>query len=317
SISMPTVAPMLILGDPEQAMTLAAYPSRGVGLLRMEFIISNSICIHPMALLHFDSLEDVDVKKQIDALSKGYPDKKSYFINKLAEAVGLIAAAFYPRDVVVRMSDFKSNEYANLTGGKTFEQAEENPMIGFRGASRYGHPAYREAFALECAAMRQVREDMGLHNVKLMIPFCRTPEEGQKVLELMEQHGLKRGQNGLQVLVMCEIPSNVLLAKEFATLFDGFSIGSNDLTQLTLGIDRDNAILATQFNENNPALRAMIALLMQQLRGSGVPVGLCGQAPSDIPEFTRFLIEQGLSSISFNPDALLRGIALMNEAEDQ
>lgn len=315
SIRMPHTAPMLILGDPEQAMALAAFPSRGVGLLRMEFIISNSIRIHPMALLHFDKLEDADAKNNIAALSAGYADKKAYFVNKLAEAVGLIAAAFYPRDVVVRMSDFKSNEYANLIGGKAFEQVEENPMLGFRGASRYGHPAYKDAFALECAAMKQVREVMGLHNVKLMIPFCRTPEEGSKVLELMAQYGLKRGQDGLQVYVMCEIPSNVLLARAFAALFDGFSIGSNDLTQLTLGIDRDNAILANLFNENNPALRAMIALLMQQLQGSGIPVGLCGQAPSDIPEFTRFLVEQGLNSISFNPDALLPGIALMNEAE--
>lgn len=315
SIPMPDTAPMLILGDPEQAMSLAAYPSKGVGLLRMEFIISNSIRIHPMALLHYNTLKDQEAKKYIDEHCAAHPDKKQYFIQKLSEAVGLIAAAFHPRDVVVRMSDFKSNEYANLIGGKEFEQAEENPMLGFRGAARYLHPAYSEAFALECAAMKKVREEMGLSNVKLMIPFCRTPEEGQAVLDLMALHGLKRGEAGLQVLVMCEIPSNVLLAKEFARLFDGFSIGSNDLTQLTLGIDRDNATLAPLFHEHHPALRAMIALLMQQLKGGNFPVGLCGQAPSDIPEFTKFLVAQGLSSISFNPDALLRGITLMNEAE--
>ncbi|MEY3982616.1 MAG: phosphoenolpyruvate synthase, partial [Bacteroidota bacterium] len=315
SIPMPNTAPMLILGDPEQAMSLAAYPSKGVGLLRMEFIISNSIRIHPMALLHHHALKDQEAKKYIDEHCAAHPDKKQYFIQKLSEAVGLIAAAFHPRDVVVRMSDFKSNEYANLIGGSEFEQAEENPMLGFRGAARYLHPAYSEAFGLECAAMKKVREEMGLRNVKLMIPFCRTPEEGQAVLDLMASHGLKRGEQGLQVLVMCEIPSNVLLAKEFARLFDGFSIGSNDLTQLTLGIDRDNATLAPLFHEHHPALRAMIALLMEQMKGQNFPVGLCGQAPSDIPEFTKFLVAQGLSSISFNPDALLRGITLMNEAE--
>lgn len=315
SIPMPVTAPMLILGDPEQAMSLAAYPSKGVGLLRMEFIISNSIRIHPMTLLHHQSLKDEEAKKYIEEHCASYPDKRSYFTQKLSEAVGLIAAAFYPRDVVVRMSDFKSNEYANLIGGKEFEQEEENPMIGFRGAARYLHPAYSEAFALECAAMNIVRKEMGLSNVKLMIPFCRTPEEGQAVLDLMALHGLKRGEQGLQVLVMCEIPSNVLLAREFARLFDGFSIGSNDLTQLTLGIDRDNATLAPMFHEHHPALRSMIALLMEQLKGQHIPVGLCGQAPSDIPEFTRFLVAQGLSSISFNPDALLRGITLMNEAD--
>jgi pyruvate,water dikinase len=281
----------------------------------MEFIIGNSIRIHPMALVHPEQVHDAGELAEINALTAGYDDKAAYFVQKLSEAVGTIAAAFYPREVVVRMSDFKSNEYANLLGGRYFEQSEENPMIGFRGAARYLHPAYREGFALECAAMRRVREQMGLDNVKLMIPFCRTPDEGQAVLDQMAAHGLKRGEQGLQVYVMCEIPSNILLAKDFAHLFDGFSIGSNDLTQLTLGIDRDNALMAPEFNEQHAALKAMIALLMLQLQDTNTPVGLCGQAPSDFPEFTEFLIKSGLHSIAFNPDALLRGIALMNEAE--
>jgi len=315
ALRTPETAPLLILGDPEQAMNLSFYPSRGVGLLRMEFIIGNSIRIHPMALVHPEQVHDAGELAEINALTAGYDDKAAYFVQKLSEAVGTIAAAFYPREVVVRMSDFKSNEYANLLGGRYFEQSEENPMIGFRGAARYLHPAYREGFALECAAMRRVREQMGLDNVKLMIPFCRTPEEGQAVLDQMAAHGLKRGEQGLQVYVMCEIPSNILLAKDFAHLFDGFSIGSNDLTQLTLGIDRDNALMAPEFNEQHAALKAMIALLMLQLQDTNTPVGLCGQAPSDFPEFTEFLIKSGLHSIAFNPDALLRGIALMNEAE--
>ncbi|MHB1297501.1 MAG: putative PEP-binding protein, partial [Gemmatimonadaceae bacterium] len=308
-------APMLILADPDRALRLAGYPSQGVGLLRMEFIISNSIRIHPMALVRFDTLPESQDKHAIAAITRHHQDRKRYFIDTLAEAVALVAAAFHPRDVIVRMSDFKTNEYAQLLGGALFEPKEENPMLGFRGASRYYHPRYREGFGLECEAMRVVRDEMGLTNVKLMIPFCRTLGEARKVLDTMAEYGLKRGDNGLEVYVMAEIPSNVILAPEFARLFDGFSIGSNDLTQLTLGIDRDSAMISDLFDENDPAVMALLSQVIGAAKAAGVKIGLCGQAPSDHPAFARFLVGQGIDSISFNADALLRGITNIRLAE--
>jgi pyruvate,water dikinase len=307
--------PMLILADPGRALALARYPNAGVGLLRMEFIISNSIRIHPMALVKFNELPDNQERKAIAAIASGYRSKQEYFVETLAEAVALVAAAFYPRDVIVRMSDFKTNEYAQLIGGKQFEPKEENPMLGFRGASRYYHPRYREGFLLECAAMRVVREDMGLANVKLMIPFCRTLEEGRKVIATMAEAGLKQGKDGLEIYVMAELPSNVLLAEEFAQIFDGFSIGSNDLTQLTLGIDRDSATVSELFDENNPAVTQLLARVIAAANKAGKKIGLCGQAPSDYPAFARFLVERGIDSISFNADALLTGIENIHAAE--
>jgi pyruvate,water dikinase len=306
---------MFILADPDQAYKYSFFPNQGVGLMRLEFVINNVIRIHPMALVNYVAVKDVQVKEEIDRLTEGYADKKEYFIEKLSEAVGTIAAAFYPKQVIVRMSDFKSNEYADLIGGEEFELNEENPMIGFRGASRYYHERYSEGFRLECEAMKRVRNEMGLTNVKLMIPFCRTVEEGKKVTAIMEEFGLKRGENGLEIYVMAEIPSNVILAEEFAKVFDGFSIGSNDLTQLTLGIDRDSAIISPLFDENNAAVKEMISQVVNKAKKSGVKIGLCGQAPSDYPEFAEFLIELGIDSISFNPDALIKGIENMNKAE--
>lgn len=316
AIKMPRTHPMLILGDPDQAFRLSFYPNQGVGLMRLEFIINNAIRIHPMALVHFDRLQDQTAKLEIEHLTIGYADKEHYFVDKLAQAVAMIAAAFYPKDVIVRMSDFKSNEYANLLGGKEFEPVEENPMLGFRGASRYYNERYREGFRLECQAMKRVREEMGLTNVKLMIPFCRTVEEGRKVVRLMEEYGLKRGENSLEIYVMAEIPSNVILATAFAEVFDGFSIGSNDLTQLTLGLDRDSVIIRDLFDENNEAVKRMIASVIHDAKVSGAKIGLCGQAPSDDPEFARFLVNHGINSISFNPDALLKGIENMVNAEE-
>lgn len=315
NVVMPKTAPMLILGDPDKAFKYSFYPNSGIGLMRLEFIINNAIQIHPMALVKFDSLKDEEVKKQIEELTHHYPNKEEYFIDKLAQAVATIAAAFYPKDVIVRMSDFKTNEYANLIGGKEFEPKEENPMIGFRGASRYYNERYREGFRLECEAMKKVRDEMGLLNVKLMIPFCRTVEEGKKVVALMEQHGLKRGKDDLEIYVMAEIPSNVILAKDFAEVFDGFSIGSNDLTQLTLGLDRDSAIISDLFDESNSAVKTMIANVIHDAHAAGSKIGLCGQAPSDSPEFAKFLVEHGIDSISYNPDALLKGIENMLKAE--
>lgn len=314
-MKLPKTNPMFILADPEKAFNLSFFPNQGVGLMRMEFVVNNSIRVHPMALVHFDQLENKNEKSQIEELCHGYDDKKEYFVDKLSQAVGTIAAAFYPKDVILRMSDFKTNEYANLLGGSQFEDSEENPMLGFRGASRYNHDRYREGFRLECEAVKRVRDEMGLVNLKIMIPFCRTPEEGKKVVKLMESYGLKRGKNGLEVYVMAEIPSNVILAKEFAKVFDGFSIGSNDLTQLTLGVDRDSEVLSELFDENNPAVRWMIGEVIRVANQKGKKIGLCGQAPSDKPEFAKFLIKEGIDSISFNPDALLRGIKNMVKAE--
>lgn len=311
------IKPMLILADPHKALMYASYPNEGVGLLRMEFIINNSVQVHPMALVKFSELPSGVEKTQIEALSRRYVDKKQFFIETLAEAIALVAAAFYPKDVIVRMSDFKTNEYAKLLGGKSFEPQEENPMLGFRGASRYYNERYREGFALECAAIKKVRNEMGLTNVKVMIPFCRTPNEGKQVLDTMKQFGLTQGDNGLEVYVMAEIPSNIILAKEFAELFDAFSIGSNDLTQLTLGLDRDSAIVSNLFDENNEAVTSQIKHLIEVAHQHGVKVGLCGQAPSDYPEFAKFLVNNEIDSISFNPDALIRGIENIMEAEKQ
>lgn len=314
-LSRTKTRPMLILADPQKALRYAAYPNEGVGLLRLEFTINNSVQVHPMALVKYDDLPETAEKKQIEALTRHYTDKKQFFISKLAESVGLVAAAFYPREVIVRMSDFKTNEYGKLLGGRSFEPEEENPMLGFRGASRYYNPRYREGFGLECAAIRHVREKLGLDNVKVMIPFCRTVEEGRKVLEVMREFGLERGRNGLKVYVMAEIPSNILLAEQFAELFDGFSIGSNDLTQLTLGLDRDSAIVSDLFNERDPAVTGLISRLITVAHEKNVEVGLCGQAPSDYPEFARLLVNCGIDSISFNADALINGISNIVEAE--
>lgn len=308
---------MLIAGDPDKAFKLSFYPNDGVGLMRIEFIITHAIQIHPMALVKFNELKDVAVKQKIEELTHHYPDKEKYFVDKLAEGIATIAAAFYPKDVIVRMSDFKTNEYANLIGGKDFEPSEENPMIGFRGASRYYNDLYREGFRLECEAIRKVRDHMGLTNVKVMIPFCRTIEEGNKVIAVMKRYGLEQGVNNLEVYVMAEIPSNVILAAKFARIFDGFSIGSNDLTQLTLGIDRDSAIISHLFSEQDEAAKEMIATMISKAKKAGVKIGLCGQAPSDFPEFAQFLVEQEIDSISFNPDALLKGIENINMAESK
>jgi pyruvate, water dikinase len=307
---------MLIVGDPDRAFMLSFYPNDGVGLMRMEFIITHFIQVHPMALVTFNELKDESVKKKIDEMTFYYSDKKKYFVDKLAQGIATIAAAFYPKDVIVRMSDFKTNEYADLIGGREFEPVEENPMLGFRGASRYYHPLYKEGFRLECEAIKQVREAMGFSNVKIMIPFCRTIKEGRKVIDVLAENGLNRNEDkSLDVYMMAEIPSNVLLAEEFAKIFDGFSIGSNDLTQLTLGIDRDSSIISELFDEKDPASRMMISMMIQKAKGAGVKIGLCGQAPSDYPEFAQFLVEEGISSISFNPDALLNGIDNILKAE--
>jgi pyruvate,water dikinase len=316
AIEKTRTAAMFILANPDTAFRLSQYPNNGVGLLRMEFIISNSIRIHPMALVKYDELPESKERELIGEISINYTDKRKFFIEKLSEAIGTVAAAFYPKEVIVRMSDFKSNEYAQLLGGKMFEPEEENPMLGFRGASRYYDERYRLGFGLECAAIRYLRQEMGFDNIKVMIPFCRTPEEGKKVLETMKSFGLERGKNGLEVYVMAEIPSNVILANEFAEIFDGFSIGSNDLTQLTLGIDRDSVIVSKLFDENNPAVKYMLSTVIKAANNAKKRIGLCGQAPSDYPEFTRFLVEQGIDSISFTPDSILRGIKNIAQAEE-
>ncbi len=315
-LKLPATEAKLILSDPEMAFQLSFYPNHGVGLLRMEFIITHMVKVHPMALLKFEELEDEEAKKTVENLTVGYEKKEDYFIDQLAQGIASMAAAFYPKEVIVRMSDFKTNEYANLVGGKQFEPKEENPMLGFRGASRYYHDLYREGFSLECRAIHKVREEMGLENVKVMIPFCRTVEEGKKVVHIMAENGLKQKENGLEVYVMVEIPSNVILLEEFAEIFDGFSIGSNDLTQLTLGIDRDSQLMGELFDENNAAARKMISMAIDKAKKAGKKIGLCGQAPSDFPEFASFLVQEGISSISFNPDALIKGIKNINEAEE-
>ena len=314
-LARPQTKVMMNVGNPEEAFRLSSMPNDGVGLAREEFIISNYIKIHPLALLDFNRLEDRALRDEISQLTVGYEDKPQFFIDKLAQGVAMIGAAFYPKDVIVRLSDFKTNEYANLIGGKAYEPIEENPMIGFRGASRYYDPRYQAGFALECHAMKKVRDEMGLSNVKLMIPFCRTVEEGKQVLKEMEKHGLKRGVNELEVYVMCEIPSNVILANEFAEIFDGFSIGSNDLTQLVLGVDRDSEIVAHVFDERNAAVKTMIASVIRVAKTKGRKIGICGQAPSDYPDFAAFLVELGIDSISLNPDAVLKTTLKILEME--
>lgn len=318
---------MMNLGNPEEAFKYSFIPNNGVGLARLEFIINSYIKIHPLALAYFHRLDEIGAKagassEEIEALraniedmTQGYPRKTEYFVRKLAEGVATIASAFYPNDVIVRMSDFKTNEYANLIGGTLFEPHEHNPMLGFRGASRYYHPKYRDGFALECKAMRVVRDEMGLTNVKLMVPFCRTPEEGEKVIREMEKNGLRQGENGLQVYVMCELPVNVILADAFSRIFDGFSIGSNDLTQLVLGVDRDSELIADIFDERNEAVKRMIAQVIKVAHQHNRKVGICGQAPSDYPEFAKFLVECGIDSISLNPDTVLKGTLTILEAE--
>jgi len=306
---------LMNVGNPEEAFGLSSIPCDGVGLARLEFIIANHIKAHPLALIHFDQLDDALVKREIYKMTYLYERKPDFFVDKLAHGVGMIGAAFYPNPVVVRLSDFKSNEYANLLGGKQFEPNEENPMIGWRGASRYYDEKYREAFALECKAMKRVRDEMGLTNVIPMIPFCRTPDEGRKVLAEMEKHGLKRGENGLQVYVMCEIPSNVILADQFSEVFDGFSIGSNDLTQLTLGLDRDSALVAHIFDERNEGVKEMVRMVIEKAKKNNRKIGICGQAPSDYPEFAKFLVELGIDSISLNPDSLMKTLLMVAEVE--
>lgn len=297
---------MMNVGNPDNAFTLAAIPNDGIGLARLEFIITHFIAIHPMALIHPEKVTDEKVSKDIDKLTQGYTNKSDFFVDKLAQGVAKIAAAFYPKDVIVRMSDFKSNEYAGLMGGSYFELEEENPMIGFRGASRYYDPRYREAFSLECAAMLKVRNEMGLTNVKLMIPFCRTVAEGKNVIDLMTKKGLVQGKNKLEIYMMVEIPSNVVLIKEFGEIFDGFSIGSNDLTQLTLGLDRDSAQISHIFDERNAAVEELIRQAITEANKMGKKIGICGQAPSDYPEFARFLVECGIDSISLNSDTVIK-----------
>ena len=315
NIKMPRTEAKMILADPENAFQLSYYPNNGVGLLRMEFIITHHVKIHPMALIKPDRIKDPSARKEIMEMTRGYDDKQDYFIDRLSQGIATISAAFYPKEVIVRLSDFKTNEYANLIGGKSFEPNEENPMLGFRGASRYYSDLYKDGFALECKAIKRVREDMGLYNLKVMVPFCRTVEEGKKVLAAMEENGLKRGENGLEVYTMVEIPSNVILADKFAEIFDGFSIGSNDLTQLTLGVDRDSELMGNLFDENDEAAKKMIKMAIQSARKTKTKIGLCGQAPSDFPEFASFLVKEGIDSISFNPDALLQGIENINKAE--
>jgi pyruvate, water dikinase len=316
-LKMPKTDPMLILGDPSKAFELSFYPNKGVGLMRMEFLITHEVKVHPLSLTRFDQLNDEKIKNEIISITKHYKNRQDYFIDKISQGVATIAAAFYPKDVIVRMSDFKSNEYANLIGGKQFEPEEENPMIGFRGASRYYSPLYKDGFELECRAMKKVREEMGFENVKLMIPFCRTVEEGKNVIKTMKEFGLEQGKNKLEVYVMVEIPSNVLMAEEFSEVFDGFSIGSNDLTQLTLGLDRDSSLVSNLFNEKNPAVMTLIARAIEVAKDRKIKIGLCGQAPSDMPEFAQFLVEEGIDSISYNADALLNGIENMLAAEDK
>lgn len=308
---------LMNVGNPQEAFSLAAIPNDGVGLARLEFIIANQIQTHPLALIYFDELDDRVAQAQIAALTPGYDDKSQFFVDKLAYGIGTIAAAFYPKPVIVRMSDFKSNEYANLLGGRQFEPREENPMIGWRGASRYYDERYQEGFALECQAMKRVRDQMGLTNVILMIPFCRTPEEGKRVLAEMAKYGLTRGENGLQVYVMCELPSNVMLATQFCEVFDGFSIGSNDLTQLTLGLDRDSSLVAHLFDERNEAVKQMVGLAIAKVKRCGRKIGICGQAPSDYPEFAKFLVQQGIDSISLNPDSVLKTRMAIAQAEQE
>lgn len=305
-LERPKTKMMMNIGSPEHAFAYSQIPNDGVGLAREEFIIDSHIKIHPLALLRFDEIKDKYTRALINDLTKGYDDKPQYFVDKLAEGIAIIAAAFHPNDVIIRFSDFKTNEYANLIGGQQFEPSEENPMLGWRGASRYYSESYKEAFELECKAFLKARNEMGLTNIKGMIPFCRDLDEARKVQDIMAKAGLKRGENGFQIYMMMEIPSNVMLAEQFAELFDGFSIGSNDLTQLTLGVDRDNHTVAHVYDENNPAVLAMVRQAIKVAKAKKIKIGICGQAPSDYPEFARFLVEEGIDSISLAPDTLIK-----------
>jgi pyruvate,water dikinase len=315
TLQRPRTHVMVNIGNPDVAFQARLLPNDGVGLARMEFIIAEDIKVHPMALVHPEKIDDPRVRAEIDELTHSFERPTDYFVSRLSEGVGTIAAAFYPRPVIVRLSDFKTNEYASLRGGRWFEPQEDNPMLGFRGASRYAHPAYAEGFALECEAMKRVRDVMGLTNVKLMVPFCRRVQEGQKVLEAMAAHGLKRGENDLEVYVMCEIPNNVVQIDAFAKLFDGFSIGSNDLTQLTLGVDRDSEIVAFDFDERDPGVKELIRQTVEGARRNGRHSGICGQAPSDYPEMVEYLVEIGIDSISLNPDTVLKTTRKILEEE--
>ena len=316
-IERPATEIMVNIGNPDLAFKTSFLPNDGVGLARMEFIISESVKAHPMALIHPEKVSDPVARAALEKLTRGYPDGESFFVQRLSEGIGTIAAAFWPRPVVVRMSDFKTNEYASLIGGADFEPREANPMIGFRGASRYAHPAYAEGFALECRAMSRVRCEMGLVNVVLMQPFVRRVAEADSVLAEMAEHGLKRGENGLQLYAMCEIPNNVILIDQFATRFDGFSIGSNDLTQLTLGVDRDSEIVAFDYDERDDGVKQMIRLAVEGCRRNGIHSGLCGQAPSDYPDMAEYLVELGIDSISLNPDTVLETTRQVLEVEQR
>ena len=310
----PRTRMMINVGNPEQALKLAQLPSDGVGLARMEFVFASWVGVHPLALTRYATL-DAESRAAVDRKTAGYADKTSYLVDRLAQGIGTIAAAFHPRPVVLRFSDFKTNEYAKLLGGKSFEPHEENPMLGWRGASRYYHPLYKEGFLLECAAVKRVRDVFGLTNLRVMIPFCRTPREGERVIETMREAGLRRGENAFEVFVMAEIPSNMLLADEFADIFDGFSIGSNDLTQLTLGVDRDSATVAPLFDERSGAVRWLCARLIERAHAKGRTVGICGEAPSNYPDFAAFLVEHGVDSMSLSPDALVRTLKNVAELE--
>jgi pyruvate,water dikinase len=305
-LARPQTQIMINLGNPDLAFKTSFLPNDGVGLARMEFIISEYIRVHPLALLHPEKVDDPEARRAIDRMTHGYVDGGAFFVERLSEGIGTIAAAFWPKPVVVRMSDFKTNEYASLLGGRGFEPSESNPMLGFRGASRYAHPAYAEGFALECRAMRRVREQMGLTNVILMLPFVRRVTEADLVLTTMADLGLRRGENGLKVYAMCEIPNNVILIDEFAKRFDGFSIGSNDLTQLTLGVDRDSEIVAFDYDERDEGVKEMIRLAVEGCRRNGIHSGLCGQAPSDYPDMAEFLVRVGIESMSLNPDTVVK-----------
>ena len=295
---------MMNVGNPERAFDFAQLPHHGIGLARLEFVIARQIGIHPKALLEYGK-QPADIRAKIDELSAGYADPVSFYVDRLAEGIATLTAAFAPHPVIVRLSDFKSNEYANLIGGAQYEPHEENPMIGFRGASRYVDPSFRDCFALECRAMKKVRDEMGLTNAWVMIPFVRTLEEGRKVIEVLEENGLKRGENGLKLIMMCELPSNALLAEEFLELFDGFSIGSNDLTQLTLGLDRDSAVVAHLFDERDPAVKKLLSMAIRTARAKGKYIGICGQGPSDHPDLAEWLLDEGIESVSLNPDTVV------------
>jgi pyruvate,water dikinase len=319
-LKKPRTKIMLNLAEPDLAFLNSFIPNDGVGLARLEFIINNYIKIHPLALINYSQLKDAAIKKQIGQLTVGYQDKAQYFVDRLAQGIAMISAAFYPKDVIVRLSDFKSNEYANLIGGRAYEPEESNPMIGWRGASRYYSPRFLPAFKLECQALKKVREQLGLKNLKIMVPFCRTVEEGRKVQAIMAENGLKRGQNGLEVYVMAEIPANIILADKFAKIFDGFSIGSNDLTQLALGIDRDSGgtlEIAGVSNEKNEAVKILIKNLIAAAKKNHRKVGICGQGPSDFPDFAEFLVEQKIDSISLNPDTVIPTTMRIAQKEKQ